>query len=123
MPDLWDPLPLPRGTDLVQWHDLTAMTGADGAFTVSLPAKRITVDPSAKLTLTMRGANGQQAVEIDATLPGMTGYVGEIRLREALRPLPKSILATLTSDLAWTAGVPAAQPGTPTTPRTTAQVK
>jgi len=121
--DLLVTLILPPGTDLVQWHEVTAMSGLDGAFSLRLPASKIAVDPDKKLGLAVRGANGAQTVEIAATLPGTTGYIGEVTLRETLRPLPTSVLAALTRDLAWTATAPASQPATETTVRTAGQVK
>ena len=123
LPGLIVTLTAPKTTDLIKWHDVTAITGPDGAFTLVSPAKKIALDPESALALSIRGANGTETLTINAKSLGTTGYVGELVLRNTLRPVPTSILTTLSRDLAWTAAVPAPDVGKAQPSRTTGAVK
>jgi hypothetical protein len=121
--DLLVTLTLPPATQLVQWHDVTAMTDIDGGFTLKLPAVKIEVAPAAKLRLTVRGANASETIEIAVAGIGTTGYLGDVELHSTPRPLPSSVVASLVRDLAWTAATPPLAPSADPATRTVGRIK
>lgn len=72
---------------------VTVLTGSKGDFNLSIPAG-LTL-PSAGITLTAHGANGNAQVTITAAQIASNGLIGAVKLPNTLDALPVSILQAL----------------------------
>ncbi|MDQ6637218.1 MAG: hypothetical protein M3Y62_05450 [Candidatus Dormibacteraeota bacterium] len=70
------------------------LTNDDGTFTILLPRGAVLAQ-DATLTLTARGNDGVDLLQLGLADIGATGLVGERRLNKLLAPLPVSIVASL----------------------------
>lgn len=72
---------------------VTAITGDDGSFMLSMPPGALL--PDSGITLAAHGANGNASVTVPAQRIASNGLIGTIALPTPLSPLPTSILASL----------------------------
>ncbi|WP_203787428.1 hypothetical protein [Longispora fulva] len=83
-----------RLPDARRGPDPQGLTGPDGGFTLRLP-RGTGLSAGDHLTLTVRGANGEESLTVPARRAGTTGLVGEFTLPRHLVALPESVIAGL----------------------------
>ncbi|MFJ5302263.1 IPT/TIG domain-containing protein [Streptomyces sp. NPDC088350] len=73
----------------------TCVTGADGAFTVSVPAQVRTGQATGSLTLAVTGATRTVPVTVELAALTASGAAGALTLPERVDPLPMSVISQL----------------------------